>query len=63
LEILLEGRIINASEAKEMSLVNRVVPDEDLAAEAEAMAARIARGAPLAARGHKRLARRALDPR
>jgi len=63
LEILLEGRIINASEAKEMGLVNRVVPNEDLAAEADAMAARIAGGAPLAARGHKRLARRALDPR
>lgn len=63
LEILLEGRVVDASEAKEMGLVNRVVPDEELAAEADAMAGRIARGAPLAARGHKRLARRALDPR
>ena len=63
LEILLEGRIVSAREAKEMGLVNRVVADADLAAEAEAMSTRIARGAPLAARGHKRLARRALDPR
>ena len=63
LEILLEGRIVSASDAKEMGLVNRVVPDADLAAEAGAAAARIAGGAPLAARGHKRLARRALDPR
>ncbi len=63
LDILLEGRIINAQEAKEMRLVNRVVSDEDLEAESAAMAGRIARGAPLAARGHKRLARRALDPR
>ncbi len=43
--------------------MNRVVSDEDLEAESAAMAGRIARGAPLAARGHKRLARRALDPR
>jgi enoyl-CoA hydratase/carnithine racemase len=63
LEILLEGRVVNASEAKEIGLVNRVVADADLAAEAGAAAARIADGAPLAARGHKRLARRALDPR
>ncbi len=46
-----------------MNLVNRVVPDEESAAEAGAVVARIARGASLAARGHKRLARRALDPR
>jgi enoyl-CoA hydratase/carnithine racemase len=63
LEILLEGRVVKAHEAKDMGLVNRVVPDEELAAEAAAAAARIAAGAPLAARGHKRLARRALDPR
>jgi enoyl-CoA hydratase/carnithine racemase len=63
LEVLLEGRIINACEAKDIGLVNRVVPDEELAAEAGATAERIARGAPLAARGHKRLAHRALDPR
>ena len=63
LEILLEGRILTASEAKDISLVNRVVPEADLEAEAAALAARIARGAPLAARGHKRLARRAEDPR
>lgn len=63
LEILLEGRVVTAGEAKDIGLVNRVVADTELAAEAEAMAGRIARGAPLAARGHKRLARRAVDPR
>ena len=62
LEILLEGRVVSASEAKEMGLVNRVVRDEALASEVEAVATRIARGAPLAARDHKRLARRAEDP-
>ncbi len=63
LEILLEGRIFDAAEAKEKGLVNRVVPDALVAAEAMATAQRIADGAPLAARWHKRFARRLADPR
>jgi enoyl-CoA hydratase len=63
LEILLEGRIFDAAEAKEKRLVTRVVPDADVAAEARATAQRIADGAPLAARWHKRFARRLADPR
>ncbi len=62
LEILLEGRIFDASEAKEKGLVTRVVPDDQVAAEARATAERIADGAPLAARWHKRFARRLGDP-
>lgn len=62
LEILLEGRIFDAAEAKEKRLVTRVVPDDQVAVEAAATAARIAEGAPLAARWHKQFARRIADP-
>src|SRR6185369_2378626 len=47
LEILLEGRIFDAAEAKDKGLVTRVVADEQVAAEARATAERIAEGAPL----------------
>jgi enoyl-CoA hydratase/carnithine racemase len=63
LEILLEGRIFDAAEAREKGLVTRVVPDADVAAEARASAERIAAGAPLVARWHKRFARRLADAR
>jgi len=63
LEILLEGRVFGAAEAREKRIVTRVVPDADVAAEARASAARIAEGAPLVARWHKKFARRLLDPR
>ena len=62
LEILLEGRVLGAEEAMTKGLVTRVVPDEDLESEVEATAGRIASGAPLAARWHKRFVRRTLDP-
>src|SRR6185369_6339867 len=63
LEILLEGRIFDAAEAKEKRLVTRVVPDAEVAAETLATAHRVAEGAPLAARWHKKFARRLADPR
>ena len=63
LEILLEGRIFDAKEAKEKRLVTRVVADDQVAAEALATAQRIADGAPLVARWHKRFARRLADAR
>jgi enoyl-CoA hydratase/carnithine racemase len=63
LELLLEGRIIDAAEAKAVGLVSRVVPDAEVAAEARATAERIAEGAPLAARWHKKFARRLQDPK
>ncbi|MBC8119501.1 MAG: enoyl-CoA hydratase/isomerase family protein [Burkholderiaceae bacterium] len=58
LEILLEGRIFGAVEAKEKGLVTRVVPDDCVAAETREAAQRIADGAPLVARWHKKFARR-----
>jgi len=63
LEILLEGRIFGAAEAKEKRLVTRVVPDTDVATEVEATAQRIAEGAPLVARWHKKFARRLAESR
>jgi enoyl-CoA hydratase/carnithine racemase len=62
LELLLEGRIVDAAEALQKGLVSRVVPDDQVAAEALAAATRIAEGAPLAARWHKNFARRLADP-
>jgi len=63
LEILLEGRIFGAAEAKDKRLVTRVVPDAEVAAEALAAAQRIADGAPLVARWHKKFARRLAEGR
>lgn len=56
LEILLEGRVFDAAEAKEKGLVNRLV--EDVPAAAHETALRIAQGAPLAARMNKKLVHR-----
>ncbi|HSS70078.1 MAG TPA: enoyl-CoA hydratase-related protein [Casimicrobiaceae bacterium] len=63
LEILLEGRIFDAAEAKEKGLVTRVVPDAEVANEARAAAERIAEGAPLVARWHRKFAYRLANPR
>ena len=43
-------------------MITRVVPDAQVAAVARATAERIAEGAPLAARWHKKFARRLADP-
>jgi enoyl-CoA hydratase/carnithine racemase len=63
LEILLEGRIWNAREAYEKGLINRIVADAKVEEEAYATARRIAEGAPLAARWHKKFVRRLADPK
>ena len=63
LEILLEGRVFGAQEAKEKGLVTRVVPDDRVESDALTTAARIEEGAPLVARWHKKFARRLADPR
>lgn len=60
LEILLEGRIFDAEEAKEKGLLHRIV--QDVAIEATETAERIAQGAPLAARVNKQLVRRLSPP-
>src|SRR5689334_10755073 len=63
MEILLEGRVFDAKEAFEKGLVTRVVPDDRVAQEARETARRIADGAPLVARWHKKFARRLRDPK
>ena len=63
LEILFEGRVFGADEALHKRLVNRVVPDAEVVAEAYATAQRIADGAPLVNRWHKSFAGRLNDPK
>lgn len=63
LELLLEGRLWDAKEAYEKRLVSRVVPDAEVVGEVYATARRIAGGAPLVARWHKKFIRRLQDPR
>ncbi|OGA19093.1 MAG: enoyl-CoA hydratase [Betaproteobacteria bacterium RIFCSPLOWO2_02_FULL_63_19] len=61
LEIALEGRVFGAADAKAKGLVNRVVPDHEVEGEAYAAARRIAEGAPLVARWHKKFVNRLMD--
>ncbi len=61
-EILLEARLFGADTALRMGVVNRVTPNDGVAAEVAATAARIAEGAPLAARWNKRLIHRLSQP-
>ena len=60
-EILLEGRIFAADEALAKGLITRVVEDVDVEREALDSARRIAEGAPLVARWHKKFIRRLRD--
>jgi enoyl-CoA hydratase/carnithine racemase len=57
-EILLEGRILSASQAYEKGLLSRVVKDEQVEDEAYASARRICQGAPLVAGWHKQWIKR-----
>lgn len=61
-EILIEGRIFTGREAYEKGLYSRVVPDDQVAAEAMALARRIAEGSPLSARFHKAAMRKLRGP-
>ncbi|GGC76435.1 enoyl-CoA hydratase/isomerase family protein [Undibacterium terreum] len=56
LEILLEGRVFDAAEARDKGLIQRIV--ENVPDEAQQSAGRISRGAPLAARMNKQLVNR-----
>ncbi|MBN43637.1 MAG: enoyl-CoA hydratase [Alphaproteobacteria bacterium] len=60
LEILYEARVFGAAEAKEKGLVNRVVADDSVEDEVYATARRIADGAPLVNRWHKKFVDRVL---
>jgi len=63
LEILLEGRVFGAEDARAKGLVSRVVAEEDVLREGYDAARRIAQGAPLVARWHKKFSRRLADAR
>jgi len=58
LELLLEGRILDSTEALAKGMVGRVVPEADFDTEISATIARIVRGAPLSARWHKKFVAR-----
>lgn len=55
MELVLTNPTLTAAEARELGLVNQVVPDEELSDAAERLAASLAAGAPLALAESKRL--------
>jgi enoyl-CoA hydratase/carnithine racemase len=61
LEILLGGDLIDAEHARTVGLVNRVHPDQAVVEQGYGLAARIAAGAPLVNRWHKKFVRRLLE--
>ena len=63
LEILLTGDLINAQRAQQCGLVNRVHPDAAVVEHGYGLVARIATGAPLVNRWHKKFVRRVLERR
>jgi len=63
LEVLLTGELIDAERAYTLGLVNHVAPDAEVVSRGYALAARVAEGAPLVNRWHKRFVRRLLDRR
>ena len=60
-DMILTSRLVNAPEALSIGLVNRVVDEDDLMAEATAMAQQIAAGGPIAARYLKEAVSQGLD--
>jgi enoyl-CoA hydratase/carnithine racemase len=58
LELLLSGELIGADRALTYGLVNRVHPDASVLEQGYGLAARIAAGAPLVNRWHKKFVRR-----
>lgn len=58
LELLLEGQVVDAEFAKRVGLINRIVEDWEVEEETRRTADRIANGAPLAARLHKKMVSR-----
>ena len=61
-ELVFTGDVIDATEAKAIGLVGRVVEHDDLMASALAVAERIAANPPLAVQAIKRGMRQAVDP-
>ncbi|SCA55109.1 putative Enoyl-CoA hydratase/isomerase [Candidatus Terasakiella magnetica] len=62
LELLLEGRVVDADYALRVGMINRIVEDWEVEEEAKLCAERIAKGAPLAARLHKKMVSRLKQP-
>ena len=62
LDILLTGDLMGADDARRVGLVSRVVPDGEVVAAGFDLASRIADGAPLVNRWHKKFVRRLADP-
>lgn len=60
-ELVLTGEFIDAAEGYRIGLVNKLVPDREEEAAAEAMARRIMSRAPLATVAHKRMLQRVVD--
>lgn len=60
-ELIYSGRNVKAQEAKEMGLVNKVLPQEELLAEVTKLAGKIAKQAPLAVEKSKQLINDGLD--
>lgn len=60
-EMLLLGERVGAADALRLGLVSKVVPNADLAATAQALAERLAAGAPLGIRAMKEGIRRGLE--
>lgn len=61
-EILLSGELFDAPWALQMGLVNRVVDDDRVEAAAYELAARVAAGAPLVNRWHRKFIARLSEP-
>jgi enoyl-CoA hydratase/carnithine racemase len=56
MELLLVGEAVDAERAKEMGLVWKIVPHDDLLSEARQLADRLCKSAPLAVRATKEVA-------
>jgi enoyl-CoA hydratase/carnithine racemase len=61
MDLVLTGRRVSAIEAKQMGLINSVVPRTDLKARARALAETILEGAPLALQASKQVMLQSLD--
>ncbi len=61
LDLLLSGDLIDAERARSVGLVNRIWPDSAVVEQGYGLAARIAAGAPLVNRWHKKFIRRLQD--